>query len=579
MTNTSQSVAERAVMKRNAHLEKRDQRKTKPKLIVIYDTDGNPLMEGWAPNLKSLVADLVTQGKSLAGADLSNGFLQGINLSGADLRMADLSGADLRMSTLERADFRGAKMIDIRMQGAKLDHSLLDGADLTNADLNGCTIPHSSFRGAKMHRTSLRNAGISSCLMSYVDAEQADFAKSRIRNTDFAHARLVRCGFEGADLKSSTPIAIRSLPDRTRSAVVVACTYDKDTRFSGTVPTMKSDYLLHRFCRFVAWGSATATVLGAASYAPDMVSPEMLQTVLGSGVGLVLTVSALSMLKEGVIDWFKERFGEKMIDLQMAVRQAAIATERYGRSKWNLVCAIGKARSLTPIRHALESVRKSSIVGGLDPVRKFLADGCETIICDRKHLALALDTIAINSQRNYTIDRDITLIRPKGSANSEAPSCLRFHKGGGVTAIWPNEKGLPGRRIHYDGNGTYVQGTPGQTEPTPTPEDVANRFERAVLEDNGLGHFAYPKDTHFPTAGRDGSILIYKESTRLLDNVGDQPAYIAPDDTAAWFRGQKRRPRPADHPLMESHPSPKTRVEGDEEPIEATAMPDAAMAP
>jgi Pentapeptide repeats (8 copies) len=107
----------------------------------------------------------------LAGADLSQVFLQATflrdaalsrtTLNDAELREADLSGADLAgayMSgaNLTAANLRDANLIYANLRDANLMYAYLGNADLTGADLRGANLRDANLRDANLRDANLQ---------------------------------------------------------------------------------------------------------------------------------------------------------------------------------------------------------------------------------------------------------------------------------------------------------------------------------------------------------------------------------------------------------------------------------------
>ncbi len=125
--------------------------------------------------------DLKSEGISLAGADLSNAWLNGIDLSEAILTNANFENASLSYADLTGANLKFARLAGCNLYGATLEHTILTKADLTQA----------SLAYANLHKT----------FFAQIEAEQADFTGSNLRYADFGRANLTGSCFQSADLR------------------------------------------------------------------------------------------------------------------------------------------------------------------------------------------------------------------------------------------------------------------------------------------------------------------------------------------------------------------------------------------
>jgi uncharacterized protein YjbI with pentapeptide repeats len=104
--------------------------------------------------------DLVEEGVSLAGIDISNAILPKI-----DLRNADLIGANLDMAVLFESNFSGANLTGAYISGTYLSGSKLfltnfSKAQLCNTNLTGANLSEAKLNGANLTGAILRMANL-----------------------------------------------------------------------------------------------------------------------------------------------------------------------------------------------------------------------------------------------------------------------------------------------------------------------------------------------------------------------------------------------------------------------------------
>jgi Pentapeptide repeats (9 copies) len=84
--------------------------------------------------------ELLQDGVSLVGVDLSNAYLAGIDLHGAELTRSSFHSADVRDSDFRRANLTDANLTGANFRHSNLSHCQLQDVDLTDADLNSSNL-------------------------------------------------------------------------------------------------------------------------------------------------------------------------------------------------------------------------------------------------------------------------------------------------------------------------------------------------------------------------------------------------------------------------------------------------------
>ena len=98
------------------------------------------------------------EGCDLAGADLSNLYLDGVLLIDANLRGANLRGSTLSAVLLVDANLRGAKLRGATLYGVILYGANFDGADLSQANIVGAEFDRVSLKGTNVTGTDMSGA-------------------------------------------------------------------------------------------------------------------------------------------------------------------------------------------------------------------------------------------------------------------------------------------------------------------------------------------------------------------------------------------------------------------------------------
>lgn len=526
----------------------------------IKSRDGKVLHSGKAKTRRALIASLVAGGKSLARADLRKADLNGLDLQEADLQGALLDEANLSGAQLQGANLSGASLRAARGQGARFDQANLGGADLTAADLTGARLTYASLRAAIIDRAVFRGASAASVSLAFARGEGADFSGAGLVNADFAHATLIKCDFCGAKLghrafgnrpEEELERLCAHLPDRTRGATVVGCDYDEETSLATTVPAMRSDRRVNRLTRFGLWASSTLAFVGGIEHGFDLLQGAQLASAhLGTGIAFVGVMSGMALLKTGIGDWVGEKAREGMGYLTRKVRETMAEMHRVGARRWHLVCAIGRAGSLQSLRLALAArAPDADRMGVFSAFRSFVGDLGDVILCDRRHLAMALATLSADRHLRVGLPRDVVLVRcDRDQGCKVGPCAVSFLKDGTSTAIWPLPGGRHARAVYgsegelvrcLDDSGAAVDlRTLGLPDAAATRLGSALEFEAALLADHDLGGFSYPREDHMIAEGRDGSFIVQRVADRRIGNTasGNHPAVVRPDGTGLLMR-------------------------------------------
>lgn len=142
-----------------------------------------PLPDGVALRLGTLVTEKLREQHDFKGADLA----------GADLRGADFSGRDLSETFFEQADLTGARFAGCNLTGAVFTGATLDKADFSGADLTHANLSKVSARELRLDKARLRDLHIF----------QSDFSQSSGSQVALEQVRFIETTLDGLRLKQS----------------------------------------------------------------------------------------------------------------------------------------------------------------------------------------------------------------------------------------------------------------------------------------------------------------------------------------------------------------------------------------
>lgn len=202
--------------------EAEDQRKAKiyQAWQVLNTAQGNA---GGGGRIEAL-NDLVLEGQSLVGVDLSYANLTGLDLIEADLTSANLEAAVLHFSNLtgtnlERANLRNAELLranlrHARIKAAQLQDAYMVAAELHNADLG----PNFMFgflardvtRFPQFAPTALRRANLAGAVFRDANLLLADFEDASLDGADLRGANVEGTNFRMANLQGVDLAGVRN---------------------------------------------------------------------------------------------------------------------------------------------------------------------------------------------------------------------------------------------------------------------------------------------------------------------------------------------------------------------------------
>ena len=535
----------------------------------IKDMNGNVVYEDFAHCRKDLVVLAALKRIPLVGADfrghdLSNLFLKGLVADGACFDGADLRGATLddperALGVVRRRPHAGRQGPERHLRRFRHDEVGMAGMRGTRT----------SFRYCVLDEADLSDMDSATSDFTRVRATKATVRRARLVGAEFARSTWIQCEFEGADLSHKpfcpddprSPSLEAHMPHRSRGAVVVGCSYDEKTVLSATVPAMRSDRVVSNVTERALYGLSTGAFALTTMKLMHGVSEEALLEHLpslegiphldtGLGVaGVVVVMLAMHVVKDGLVEKARDVMKDAMGKVVLNARQMLNSLERHGKQRLNLVAMMARNCSLEPFRRALDArsdeARSRNVFGG---VRTFFDGLGQVILCDRRHLALALSALSKERVGTYLPERPVTVVRcDRKESTTTGPTAVMFMPNGCANVVWPM-KGKERVTVSYGSTGEVAgcvdhRGRKRDIETLGLPPCASQRisavfdFEMELLADHGLDGFAYPRDTHYVTSGSDGTILVRNLRSHTLDNPEKgSPALVRMDDTGIISR-------------------------------------------
>ena len=525
---------------------------------VIRHRDGTEIHTREGKSFRKALLDAIRAGVDLRGVDLRKCNLSRLDLSGVDLRGANLDGADLRGAILNNTHMDGASMRGVRAEGASFDFASMISVEISDSDFCGASFWCADMRRASVTDTNMSRTNMPSARMCQARFLRSSFREATMENADFRNSEVVECNFEGAKLTHRAFTGMRPeeaarmvafLPDRTKGARVMGCSYDAKTVLCDTVSAMQRDRVAVRMTKSGLWAASTLTAVAGVDAASELLS------VVGSGMtsshvmagGVVIVLSALTLLKEGVVERVRIQSESKFKSLVDWVREASEDYCDRGVRKWNLVCLMGRQRSLDPIRLSLASSHKQAVSRGFfGLVHSFATEMGDVVLCDRRHLALALSTLCAARETGFCLRSDITLLNfDRMHRNPESPTALRLRRDGTSAVTWPCGDSYvtimhaaDGHPISVCDAANNVLKLPVQGLPAAAMHRVSaiQAMETSLLEANNLKDFHYDRAKYRLDEGRDSTLLVRVKSNGRIGNEIGQPAIVPLEGDPLYLR-------------------------------------------
>ena len=499
---------------------------------ILLDRDGAILFQGIAPTLKSYVESLVRDGQSLARVDLRTRDLAGLDLDGAILDDAILDGADLRGTTMRRCSAVSASFRGIAAHGMNAERGRFQGADFGPLEkrvtkLNGVRMAFCNFDGAIFNEAICDEGGFSRAHLTRVLAHRASFRNARMLDTEFAFSNWTACNFDEAKMASSTKIAKEHQPDRTMGASAISCTY-KGAQRDTTTPAFARDRYWTTTLSALAYIAASGAVV-AATHGLHLEGEENpLMRLLHDTTTFVAVTGGALMLGDWVSETLRDKMKEGFDCVELALRKGYDGLIRMGANAHQLITASVRGPGRKALKEALRATKSEG------DKRGFFSDfwsnkPTSVIFCDRRHLALALETLCAGRTR-HRLNGDVVLVR-KDTENAAIPSLIRYRTDGGTSLAWTKEGNLVGT-ADYTRGGDLVHQT-GNIEPEFRINRAMSAFETELMREHHVD-LTYDGKNHDIRAGRDGSIIVVQQGHRRPDNA-EGPALLTPSGDRRFF--------------------------------------------
>lgn len=548
-------------------------------LKQIFDVNGTLMHEGKASSLKAFVEQCTRSGKSLKKANLKGLDLMHLDLRRGDFTGACLDGAKIRGCKLDGAVFTGASMRGVAASGVDgvsavftdVDFSPFeferpyddgrvnpDGSPVSRkvrvtTDFIGAILTYARFDGAKEIEVDFSQAGMSSSSHVGAVCQKSNYKDTTLHNVDWVDARLVGNVFDGANM---TPrmrnVSPEHLPDRTRNAVIVGNSYQGTEFGSGNRGFVMDAFAVGKI-RLATLGLVTTGLFVATAAIPfDLEST--LSTVIGKTATFVLAASAITWIKTPVEDFFKDKAIGFLAGSAIKVRSAISEMWKRGKS----IASLSVALMTRDHADQVEKVLKSRHGGFFERITAAAKGEYDVVVCDRAHLAEALSRIS-EMMNNRTGHRQSVILVRMGDADAAVPRAIVVNGDGGLEALWDQDNN--GHIVHKAWDDAKIPyGDPGLVGPQRfmapfnSHIPVVSKFVEAILAEHGLEDFKIRHATHMIRQGRDGSIVVVRQSDGRLDNRG-APTIVTPDDRKMYFRNSSAYDE-SGHRIRDQEPDP-----------------------
>lgn len=517
----------------------------------IYDVDGNVMYEREARTQKELVEALVKERRSLAKANLVGAPLDHLDLSYADFTQANLDGANLTGCKAKRARFDFASMKGVTMDGVAAPYASFARAELVpqpgsgrHASFVGASLPYTSWDSAHCMKVDWSKADICSATFVGTYLRRCNFFRAEARNADWVDSRQFDNNFDKANVAprmKNTPTEF--LPDRTKDAVVVGNSY-KGTVFAdhrkkgsgGATGAFLWDKRMTKLKNHVSTLAITGGLIGLGMVLPFDVE-GVLQGHLGTGIGFFAIASVAVLAKDKIEDFVKDQARDRLTDCDAKVRSVVIDAVKRGRSIGSLAVAVLSSK----YAEIVQKVIKDPETSVLSRFKAMATGDVDVMVCDRKHLAVALSRLSDAFHGRLKQDQDVVMTRTGFAEDGyDAPNVMVLKKDGSIRAMWMSQDGTIHRKVDWN----------DATKPRQVNEDInfigprnghraaLKMFLDAVVADNAVEGFNFNPETHVIRRGRNESIVVLSRKDGRMDNP-DGPAIVSRENEMFFFRNAR----------------------------------------
>ncbi len=508
-------------------------------LVQIFNVNGKLLYEGKAKSKKAFVQELISQEKSLEGADLSYMDLTSINMDNGKFGGANLDRADLRGARAKHASFHNASLRGVIAMGFMAKHANFTGVDFGKSEeqniasrFDGAILQNSRFDGAKCEGTSFIWAGLSGSTFVGAKLERCDFSKSYLHNVDWVNSTVKECNLSEADLSPTYQLAETHIPDRTIGAQIIGNRYHHAKIGHGN-SGFKKDSIWGKSLHFAYAGVAALSIAAAGNFLPLEIDFEAIRHFIGeSRWEFIGVASALIVAKDRIEDFFKDGFTEFASNTTSKIRTVLQGLADRGIGLTNVAIAISAGVGGSALRQALKHEK-----GVFATITGNAAGTINIVVANRKNLASALHRISDATEGRKPRSHDVVITRiGKQPEDRHVPIAMIFRRSGTIEAVWNQGNGLLATK-KWD-----IAGVPfvaGDDEMPQGPHNehmlTLKRFADMILLDNNVLNFDFDPTTHTVHQGQDKSIVVVSRATTRLDNPWG-PSIVTPDDECLYFR-------------------------------------------
>lgn len=516
--------------------------------LKIVHRDGHVMYAGHFDSKRELIAWIIKNGGSLAGANLNMHDLSHLNLDHMDFTGADLTGAKLLGSKAAGAIFNDTLLIGTKAEGMTAPGAKFIGATIAPRTLlnktiqtsfDGSKLTYSVWDGASITEASLEGCGLAGASFDMTEVTKCSFRGAFAHNTQWGRALLRDNNFENAELHTSLNgnyAPRRSMPDRTKDAIAISNNY-KNAILDNTTSAFRLDHTLGKVARQVAWGASAAVMLLASTYLPLEPNGEWLGKVFGQGTVMVSAFFLLNLVKEKVGERVEDFVKENAMKVSLAVRAAAMEFTQRGGNLIEAVATITRGSGSAPFLSALAMTAKQAEEAGIpNIVKSIMVNDTSILLCDKGHMAMALEMQTSSYGRTHLLKKDMIFTRVKHEDDG-APSIIKLFAGGGMAAFWTHGNQVETVREwgpdEMEPLTWPIAGRPAQPRMSMDAMQARQLFEEAVVQDHlPNAKLTYDRMTDQIRAGMDGSIIITRQKTQLMSR-GKQhgPIWIDPNGT------------------------------------------------
>ena len=433
------------------------------------------------------------------------------------------AGVEFDHSEIKGGSFRLMKQVDMSAKKVEWLWPDLAGSDQKNSDYTDGTITNGSWQYSIVERPKLHGAKV---------------ADTTHKDINGSHMKIQNEALKGAGpLKRGTWDFVlhtherKSFSDRYRGAVFIGI--EKDDKTELPEGTLQVDANMAGHARQVSGALAAFSVWGvgqAAGIIPDPSLSNFSNQVIGvTAVYLAARTKdwalggiagpldkGIRKVADAAYVGFRKEFLPNMHD---KARRLKLMSDAWKEVR--LVGLFGSVRSLGPVMRALQATAKAQTNNPFRALWQHGGDGKQHyVVCDRRHLAVALEHISRHRDKGYRLPHDVTIVRENTEEwYGDTPATVTYKKDGTKVIGW--QEG--GRMTHlavYDKDGKLTEQTkltPNGAEQVPIDGPLLRGVERSLYT-----------ESERKLKGKDRELLQVFENSLIDDHMAD-------DEGFTWF--------------------------------------------